>query len=916
MAADLSLRRKLRLAFVGLALGPLLVAGLALSVGAYRLQDRQTEAIQRQVGRTIISEFRHYLGTLILELEEPIRRQGVAMLDSRGRQALAEGLIAFEPMFIEVAVLDVQGGILARASRYEPVISQGAAGVAHLPEVAAAMIGGANAIGGIRHYAATNEPMIGLAVPSTDPKTGQPEGFLLAQARFHRVWELTQPLPGLGELNSYVLDHGGQVIAHRNPSVVLARTVRPLSAADGIGRGLDGAWSFTTSEAFVIGGRRFLVVVEQPLLSALKLPAGAVLIVALVLLFGGVGAWVLVHYSRRAILAPIDALAEAVRDVEAGDMTRRAPVASSDEIGALAAAFNSMTGRVADLLHDLGDSEEKFRLVMESASDALVVIDAEGRIVSWNRGASRMFGYAPDEIMGRNVTQLMPEHMRERHDAILARIRDHADGHINTDPREQPAQRKDGTLFPVEVTLAGFSFKGSRFYSGIMRDISARKEAESNIRFLARHDALTGLANRVVLREKLDEILPETGTRQQHCLLFIDLDNFKVVNDVLGHSFGDRLLVEVADRLRSIEGGHNIICRHGGDEFILVAPDIRSRERAAELAERVLAVMGDSFAIDAQAIEVGCSIGISMAPDDGSDAETLIRKADIAMYKAKEKGRLGFQFFTAAMDRQMIERREMEKSLRRGLRDGELFIHLQPKVRLDGGGVTGFESLARWRSAEHGMVPPARFIPVAEECGLIAAIGDTVLRRTLAAMAGWRADGLTALPVAVNLSAGQLGNPGLAGEIDALLREYDLPSSLLELELTESMLMGEADQVRAILFGLKDLGIKLSIDDFGTGYSSLSYLKRLPVDVLKIDRSFVADLPGDPEGEAICLAIIHMAKALSLDVVAEGVETEAQCAFLADNGCDFAQGFLFARPVPVEQAVEYLPLVCAPDQPA
>ncbi|BAE50160.1 bifunctional diguanylate cyclase/phosphodiesterase [Paramagnetospirillum magneticum] len=907
MDADHSLHRKLRLAFLGLALGPLLVAGLALSVGAYRLQDRQTEAIQRQVGRTIVSEFHNYLGILILELEEPLRRRGMAGLEADGFQSLADGLVAFEPMFIEVAVLDAQGGVLARASRFEPVIARGSAGIAALPEVTAAVIGQTAAIGGIRHYGPTNEPMIGLAVPSVDPRTGRPEGVILAQARFRRVWDLTQPLPGLPQLNSYILDHAGQVIAHRNPSVVLARTVRPMPETDGFGRGLGSDWVFSTSESFVIGGRRFVVVVEQPLLSALKLPGGAVVIVTLVLLFGGVGAWVLVRYSRRAILAPIDALAEAVRDVEAGDMSRRAPVESSDEIGALAMAFNSMTGRVAGLLNDLGESEEKFRLVMESASDALVVIDAEGKIVSWNGAATRMFGYQPAEIMGRNVSLLMPEHLRERHDQILARLRAKIDARIRTDPREQPAMRQDGTLFPVEVTLAGFSFKGNRFYSGIMRDISARKEAESNIRFLARHDALTGLANRVVLRERLDEILPQTGARQMHCLLFIDLDNFKLVNDVLGHSFGDRLLVEVAGRLRSIEGGHNIVCRHGGDEFILLAPDIRTRERAAELAERVLAVMGDAFAIDAQAIEVGCSIGISVAPDDGTDAETLIRKADIAMYKAKEKGRLGYQFFTAAMDHQMVERRELEKSLRRGLRDGEIFIHLQPKVRLGDGGVTGFEALARWQSAEHGLVPPVRFIPLAEECGLVGAIGDVVLRRTLETLAGWRAAGRKVLPVAVNLSAVQLGNPALAGEIGALLREFDLPPSLLELELTESMLMGDVDQVRAILFRLKDQGIRLSIDDFGTGYSSLSYLKRFPVDVLKIDRSFVTDLPGDPEGEALCLAIIHMAKALSLDVIAEGVETEAQSLFLARHGCDYAQGFHFARPVPVDEAAEYLP---------
>jgi diguanylate cyclase (GGDEF)-like protein/PAS domain S-box-containing protein len=913
MAADTSLRHKLKLAFLGLAVGPLLLAGVALAVGAYRLQDRQTEAVQRQVGRAVGSEFRHYLGTLLLEMEEPIRREGMAAMDARRGQALADGLIAFEPMFIEVAVLDVAGSVTARASRYEPVLSAGPAGGGHLPEVAAAMIGAAPAVGAIRHYAPTNEPVIGLAVPSVDPRTGKPEGFVLAQARFRRVWDLARPLPGLGQLNVYVLDHAGQVIAHRNPSVVLARAARPLPVPEGMGRGLDGTLAVTTVEPQVVGGRRFLVVVEQPLFSAMKLPGGTVAIVAAVLLFGGLAAGMLLRHAQRIVVAPIDDLAEAVRAVEAGDMSRRAEVRSADEIGELAAAFNSMTGRVAELLHDLGDSEEKFRLVMESASDALVVIDADGHIVSWNRGATQMFGYSPGEVMGRSVGMLMPEYMRERHDAILRRIRDGADSQVRTDPREQPAQRKDGTLFPVEVTLAGFQFKGHRFYSGIMRDISARKEAESNIRFLARHDALTGLANRVVLHEKLDEILPETGARQLHCLLFIDLDNFKVVNDVLGHSFGDRLLVEVAARLRSIEGGHNIICRHGGDEFILLAPDIQTRERAVDLAERVLAVMGDPFAIDSQAIEVGCSIGIAMAPDDGTDGETLIRKADIAMYKAKEKGRLGYQFFTAAMDRQMVERRELEKCLRRGLRDGEVFIHLQPKIHLAGGHVTGFEALARWNNPEHGMVPPARFIPVAEECGLIAALGDVVLRRSLEAVAGWRALGRAPLPVAVNLSAGQLGNPGLAGEIDAMLREYGVPPSLLELELTESMLMGDADQVRAILFRLKDLGIKLSIDDFGTGYSSLSYLKRFPVDVLKIDRSFVADLPGDPEGEAICLAIIRMAKALSLKVVAEGVETEAQCDFLRDNGCDTAQGYHFARPVAVEKAAEFLPVVCAPD---
>ncbi|TAN79552.1 MAG: EAL domain-containing protein [Magnetospirillum sp.] len=894
-----------------MAVLPLVLAGTALLLTTLRLQDRQSAAIEAQVARGIVSEFRNYLGAVVLELEGPVRQRGLGRLDDTERRDLVNGLLAFEPMFIGVSVLDAGGKVLAHGSRYQAVGSAPLS-LAHLPEVSAALLSHVTALGNVRYDEATNEPVLGIAVPALAPASGEVEGLLAAQVRFRRVWEMTAAQPGLSDISAYVLDSRGNVIAHSNPSVVLANTKVVPAPSEGYSWGLAGGWALIATEPVVIGGRRFVVVVEQPLASALRLPIGTAAIVGLVLLFAGLGAGVMVIHSRRAILEPLAHLGDTVRSVEAGDLGRRAAIDTDDEIGDLARSFNAMTDRIEGLLTDLGDSEEKFRLVAESTGDAMVVIDESGHIVSWNHGATEMFGYSVAEAVGRSLGLLMPEHMRSEHHAILARIATAGSRGVGGEPREQPAQRKDGSLFPVEVSLATFVFHGQRFFSGILRDITVRKEAESNIRFLARHDPLTGLANRPVLHEKLLEALADAVEGSHVCLLFIDLDNFKYVNDLLGHSFGDQLLRLVAGRLRTIEGGRNTLCRHGGDEFILLAPGILVRDEAEDLARQVLDIMSEPFAIHDQVVEVGCSIGVTLAPDDGIDAETLIRKADIAMYQAKDRGRLGYQLFTAAMDQQLVERRRLEAKLRRAIKSDEIIIHLQPKFAFAGGAIVGFEALARWHSKELGMVSPAQFIPVAEDAGLVGAIGLAVMRQVLGVLGQWRADGRQLVPVAVNLSAMQLRNPALVTDIEALLAEFDIPAELLELELTESMLMGDVDDVRSVLGRLRNIGIKLSIDDFGTGYSSLSYLKSFPLNVLKIDRSFVVDLPHEREGAAICLAIIHMAKALSLDVVAEGVETEAQADFLRAHGCDFVQGYLFGRPEAVEHATTHLKSLCEP----
>ena len=901
-----SLRRKLILAFFGMAVGPLILAGTTLVAATFWLQQEQSMAVQSQLGRSIGNEVRAYLGQLVLALEGPIRQSGLARLGREDRQDLVNGLLAFEPMFVEVSVTDDTGVELAHANRYRADSRVMNADTAVLPEVVAARRSRTTAMGGVHYDEATNEPVIGIAVPAIAPASGKVEGVVVVKARFRRVWEMVAPPPGLGDLNAYVLDASGHVVAHSNPSVVLSQTTVIPAPVEGFHRGLSGKPSLIAVETVGNGAWRFVVVVEQPLVSALRLPMGIAAIVGLVLFFAGLGAVVLVIHSGRIILAPLTRLGEAVRAVEAGDLSQRADIGSEDEIGDLAQAFNAMTERIGGLMTDLRESEEKFRLVAESTSDAMVVVDEAGHIVSWNRGAALMFGYTVEEAIGADLGMLMPDHMRSQHRMILSRVSSVGDRGLRNTPLEQPAQRKDGSLFPIEISLATFTYQGRRFVSGILRDISARREAESNLRFLARHDPLTGLANRPVLHEKLMEALTGFADESLVCLLFIDLDNFKYVNDILGHSFGDQLLRMVADRLRSIEGGRNTVCRHGGDEFILLAPGIIVREEAEDLARQVLSIMSEPFSVHDQVVEVGCSIGITIAPDDGNDAETLIRKADIAMYQAKERGRLGYQIFTAAMDQSLADRRRLESKLRQAVRNDEIAIHLQPKFAFSDTSLVGFEALARWQSQELGMVPPSQFIPIAEESGLIAILGQSVIRRVLCVLRRWREEGRPLVPVAVNLSAVQLRTPSLVAEVEALLQEYDIPGALLELELTESMLMGGVEDVLSVLRRLRDLGIKLSIDDFGTGYSSLSYLKSYPLNVLKIDRSFVVDLPDQKEGAAICLAIIHMAKALSLDVVAEGVETQAQADFLRKHGCDFVQGFLFGKPGPVQAAEGWL----------
>jgi diguanylate cyclase (GGDEF)-like protein len=446
-----------------------------------------------------------------------------------------------------------------------------------------------------------------------------------------------------------------------------------------------------------------------------------------------------------------------------------------------------------------------------------------------------------------------------------------------------------------------------KYLLGIAEDITEQQAAQKKIEFIAYHDALTELPNRLLAKYHLEQaILAAERENSKVALLFIDLDKFKTINDSLGHVIGDGLLKGVAIRLRECLRDIDTLSRQGGDEFLIVLNNIRDTESITVLAEKILERMAEPFEIDHHELSISLSIGIAVYPDDGKDFDMLLKKSDTAMYQAKESGRNTYRFHTEQMNADAIEHLRMRNGLRRALEHGEFVLHYQPQISFATGAVIGAEALIRWNHPELGMVPPGRFISIAEDSGLIVPIGDWVLREACRQAVAWRKAGLPELIVAVNLSAVQFKRGDVEKSVIQALSESGLEPALLELELTESILIKDTEKVLATVRQLKSLGVKLSIDDFGTGYSSLSYLKRFDVDKLKIDQSFVRDMADDPNDAAIVRAIIQMAKSLNLTTIAEGVEDERQLALLRLQHCDEAQGYHFARPMPADEFEKFM----------
>ena len=543
----------------------------------------------------------------------------------------------------------------------------------------------------------------------------------------------------------------------------------------------------------------------------------------------------------------------------------------------------------------------------ETTIDGILAVDESDHIILANKQFGLHFGIT-DEVLSRGDDQIVLKQIMpniENSEAFIARVK-YLYSHRDEKSRDE-FRLKNGKVF--DRYSAPFVDSKSRYRGRIwyFRDITARKLAEEKIQVLAFSDALTKLPNRRLLQDRLTQALASARRQEGRvALLFLDLDRFKNINDSLGHSVGDLFLQQVAGRLEKATRELDTVARVGGDEFLILLTGLKDVTDAAVAAERLMDAMTAEFVVQGHPLNIGCSLGISIFPEHGTDAETLIKNADTAMYSAKENGRNGFRFFTEDVNALAVERLTLENSLPHALDKEELFLVYQPQVDMTTGKIIGLEALLRWQHPELGLVPPDKFIRIAENCGLIVPVGEWVLRTACSQSRKWQEAGLPPVRVAVNVSAVQFRRQGFSEQVRKVLRETGLAPEYLELELTESLLLADADVTLSVIQELKAMGLTLAIDDFGTGYSSFRYLKQFRVSRLKIDRSFIRDVAVNPDDAAITAAIISMAKSLRLKVIAEGVEDAAQMSFLRAHQCDEIQGYYFSKPLAVDKVADKL----------
>ncbi|SEI76507.1 PAS domain S-box-containing protein/diguanylate cyclase (GGDEF) domain-containing protein [Allopseudospirillum japonicum] len=554
-------------------------------------------------------------------------------------------------------------------------------------------------------------------------------------------------------------------------------------------------------------------------------------------------------------------------------------------------------------------SMEHLRLaqkVIEVSLDGIIITDARGIIESVNPSFTELTGYTAEEVIGKTPKVLSSgRHQSNFYQNMWQALKQQGywQGEIWN-------KRKNGDIFPEWLTITAIRDEKEQIiqYAAIFADISDRKRKEEKIHNLAYFDELTGLANRRLLNDRLQQALSQARKHEAMlAVLFLDLDLFKRINDSLGHASGDQVLRRVARRLQDAVGTEDSVARLGGDEFVILVPEVEHLTDLERLSHRIIAAIHQPMQIEGQELFVSTSIGISLYPQDAQNTDDLLKNADSAMYRAKENGRNNFSFFTQQLGQETSSRLTLENALRRALHQQAFQLFYQPKIDIHQGKLKGFEALIRWNDEHLGFVSPADFIPMAEQLGLIDSLGNWVLHEACQQLKWWQKAGLDVVPIAINISARQLASPHFEASIHQALQDSKIPAYLLELELTESCFLPEhAEAIACMLHRLRQLGIKISIDDFGTGYSSLSYLKRLPLDTLKIDASFVRELPHAHDDCQIAITIIAMAKALGLNVVAEGIETYEQLTFLREQGCEQGQGYYLGRPSPANQVVTWL----------
>ncbi|WP_153111062.1 putative bifunctional diguanylate cyclase/phosphodiesterase [Propionivibrio limicola] len=556
-------------------------------------------------------------------------------------------------------------------------------------------------------------------------------------------------------------------------------------------------------------------------------------------------------------------------------------------------------------VEDRLSAEDKLRLhsrIIEDSEEGILITDADERIVSVNSAFSRITGYSAKEVIGERPDFLSSgTNEADLQSKIRAAIQGEGAWH-----GEIVSRRKNGELFPHSVTVGAVRNEDgliSHAFS-IFTDVSLLRAAEKRMQQLVNYDSLTGLPNRTLFHQLVDEALfsPRHGN-QPGALLVIDLNRFASFNDMLGHDVGDELLRQVGQRFRHALRPEDILARFGGDEFVVALVNTHQKQHVALVAEKLLATLAQPFSIQAHALYVQASIGIAVFPEDGQSTPVLLRFADVAMKRLNKNTESGYLFYSPEMNVHAKEQWQLESELRRALRGNELFLHYQPKVSLRSGRIVGAEALVRWEHPEYGLISPGKFVPLAEEIGLMSELGGWIFDETCRQIRHWLDVGFEFIPIAVNVSARQFDDQ-LPDHLQASIDRYGIPSELIKLEITESLLLRAPEKIIPIMNRLVALGFSLSLDDFGTGYSSLAYLKRFPITTLKIDRSFVVGVPGDANDCAIAQAIVTMGKQLRQEIVAEGVETRQQMNFLRDLGCDQLQGYLFSPPVSAEAFAE------------
>jgi diguanylate cyclase (GGDEF)-like protein/PAS domain S-box-containing protein len=554
--------------------------------------------------------------------------------------------------------------------------------------------------------------------------------------------------------------------------------------------------------------------------------------------------------------------------------------------------------------------KERAQVTLNSIGDAVLSTDILGNVTYLNLAAESLTGWSREEASRRPVAEVF-------------RIIDGTTRQPARNPMELAVQqnkafgltanciliRRDGLEFAIEDSVAPIHDRRGQVTGAVIvfRDVTAARAMSLRMSHLAQHDCLTDLPNRLLLNDRITRAIASARRNGNRlAVLFLDLDRFKHINDSLGHAIGDKLLQSVTERLVARVRSSDTVSRQGGDEFVVLLSELGHPEDAAACAKKMLTALTAPHRIAEHDLHVTVSIGVSTYPEDGQDAETLLKSADTAMYQAKENGRNNFQFFRHDMNVRAAEQRFLEGSLSRALERHEFVLHYQPKINLETGAITGAEALIRWLHLGRGLIPPAQFVPIAEETGLLLPIGQWVLGEACRQARAWLDAGLRPVPVAVNISAVEFRDKGFLEGVRAILKDTRLEPRYLELELTESVLMQHAESTASVLQALKAMGVQLAVDDFGTGYSSLSYLRRFPIDALKVDQSFVRQITADADDAIIASAVISMGKSLKLRVVAEGVETREQLAFLQDRCCDEGQGYYFSRPVVAEQFAKLL----------